>query len=63
MGKGRDAGGVWKWLIDIAACLLVFVSLTGLILIWFIHKHRTAGLVLLAAGLFTTYLVYVIWAR
>ncbi len=61
--KGRDSGGIWKWLIDISAVLLVFVSLTGLILIWFIHKHRAAGLILLAAGIVLTYATYVIWAR
>jgi hypothetical protein len=61
--KGRDSGGVWKWLIDISAALLVFVSLTGLILIWFIHKHRAAGLTLLAIGLGATYAIYLIWAR
>ena len=58
---GRDSGDTWKWLIDASAALLVFVSLTGLILIWFVHKHRTAGLLLLAAGSLLTYLLYAIW--
>jgi hypothetical protein len=61
--KGRDSGGVWKGLIDISAVLLVFVSLTGLALIWFINKHRSAGLMLLAAGVIVTYLLYVISSR
>jgi len=56
--KGRDTGGPWKLLIDVSAGLLTFVSLTGLVLIYFIHKHRVAGLALLAAGLALTSLVY-----
>lgn len=49
--KGRDAGKVWSVLIDASAVLLVLVSLTGLVLIWFMHKRRTPGLVI--AGLAT----------
>lgn len=48
--KGRDTGAAWKLLIDVAAVLLTLVSLSGLVLIFFIHKHRTAGLLALAAG-------------
>ncbi len=44
--KGRDTGKVWGWLIDASAILLVLVSLTGLVLIWFVYKRRTAGLTL-----------------
>jgi uncharacterized protein len=48
--KGRDAGATWKLVIDISAALLTFVSLTGLVLIYFIHKHRLSGVILLVAG-------------
>ena len=48
--KGRDTGGVWKALIDVSAGLLTFISLTGLTLLYFIHKHRVAGFLLLLAG-------------
>ncbi|HMC76693.1 MAG TPA: PepSY-associated TM helix domain-containing protein [Vicinamibacterales bacterium] len=48
--KGRDSGEVWKALIDVSAGLLTFISLTGLVLLYFIHKHRVAGFVLLLAG-------------
>jgi hypothetical protein len=58
--KGRDAGGVWKALIDVSAGLLTFISLTGLILLYFIHKHRVAGILLLLAGGALTGLI--IWA-
>ena len=46
--KGRDSGPAWKLLIDLSAALLTFVSLSGLVLIYFIHKHRFAGLMSLA---------------
>jgi uncharacterized protein len=59
--KGRDTGGVWKAVIDISAALLVFISLTGLSLLYFVHKYRLAGMILLGAGALTTYIVYVVW--
>ena len=59
--KGRDTGGVWKGAIDISAALLAFISLTGLVLLYFIHKHRFAGLVLLALGAAASVIVYVAW--
>jgi uncharacterized protein len=58
--KGRDSGGVWKALIDVSAGLLTFISLTGLILLYFIHKHRVAGFFILVAGGALTGLI--IWA-
>lgn len=59
--KGRDTGNVWKVLIDVSAGLLTFISLTGLILIYFIHKHRLAGVILLLAGGALTGLLYAAW--
>jgi hypothetical protein len=56
--KGRDAGPAWKLLIDISAALLTFVSLSGLVLIYFIHKHRLAGIVSLLAGGALATLIY-----
>jgi hypothetical protein len=59
--KGRDTGGVWKAAIDLSAALLVFISMTGLILLYFVHKYRLAGIILLSAGALTSYFVYVVW--
>ena len=59
--KGRDTGAGWKVFIDVSAILLVFVSLTGLVLIWFVHKHRLAGLLFLLAGGVLSYVVYAFW--
>ena len=55
--KGRDSGPVWKAMIDRSAALLTFVSLTGLILIYFIPA-RFSGLLALAAGAAIGGLVY-----
>lgn len=56
--KGRDTGRVWSVVIDISAAILVFISLTGLILLYFVHKYRLAGIILCGAGALVTYLVY-----
>ena len=56
--KGRDAGKVWSGLIDASAILLTLVSLTGLLLLFFVYKRRTSGLILAAAGTVLCYLVY-----
>jgi uncharacterized protein len=59
--KGRDTGGTWRALIDVAAWLLAALSLTGLVLIYFIHKHRLAGVATLLAGGAVTMLLYWMW--
>ncbi len=59
--KGRDTGGVWKAAIDVSAALLVFIAVTGLILLYFVHKYRLAGIILFGAGAVITYIVYVAW--
>lgn len=57
--KGRDSGGAWKFVIDVSAGLLCFVSLSGLVLLYFLQKHRAAGVLLTLIGGLATYLVYV----
>ncbi|HEY8998319.1 MAG TPA: PepSY-associated TM helix domain-containing protein [Edaphobacter sp.] len=56
--KGRDAGKVWSLLIDGSAILLTLVSLSGLLLLFFVYKRRTSGLILAAIGGLVCYLVY-----
>ena len=48
--RGRDAGSTWAWLIDVAGVFLVFLSVTGLGLLWYLKKVRLSGLVTLVAG-------------
>jgi hypothetical protein len=57
--KGRDAGKVWSGLIDASAILLTLVSLTGLLLLFFVYKRRTSGLILAAAATIACYIIYV----
>lgn len=56
--KGRDTGKVWSAVIDISAVLLTLVSLTGLILIFFVYKRRLSGLILAAAATLVCILLY-----
>ena len=59
--KGRDTGAIWKAVIDVSAVLLLFISATGLVLLYFVHKYRLAGIILFGAGAAVTYLAYIIW--
>lgn len=61
--KGRDTGKTWFWVIDIAAGLMVLISLTGLILLLFIKRKRVNGLILLVTGTIVVYLLYRIWGQ
>ena len=56
--KSRDAGKVWSGLIDASAILLTLVSLSGLLLLFFVYKRRTSGLVLAVAGATLCYFLY-----
>ena len=56
--KGRDSGKSWAWLIDISAVLMTVLSASGLILILFIKKKRTNGLIVAAIGAAVCYLIY-----
>jgi hypothetical protein len=59
--KGRDTGKVWGGVIDLSAALLVFISVTGLVLLYFVHKYRFAGILLIGAGAAASYLLYAAW--
>ena len=56
--KGRDAGEMWVRLIDISAVLMTLVSITGLLLVFFLQKKRLSGLLSLVAGAVLCYLAY-----
>jgi hypothetical protein len=56
--RGASTGPVWSWVIDACAILLAVVALTGLTLLFFIYKRRTAGLILAAAGAVACWIVY-----
>jgi hypothetical protein len=56
--KGRDTGRAWSWLIDASAVLMTLVSLTGLVLIWFVKRRRLSGLMLAGVCAVACYLIY-----
>jgi hypothetical protein len=56
--KGRDTGAVWSVVIDVVAILMTLVSLTGMLLLLFIKRKRSSGLILALIGLALAYLVY-----
>ena len=59
--KGRDSGRSWAWVIDLSAGLLVLVSFTGIILLFYLTKKLANGLMAGFAGALVCYLVYAIW--
>ncbi len=59
--KGRDSGKAWSWMIDASAVLMTLVSLSGMLLIFFLQKRLSSGLLTAAAGALACYLVYRIW--
>ncbi|AWN23493.1 peptidase [Deinococcus irradiatisoli] len=57
--KGRDAGGAWSWVIDVSGIFLVVVALTGLGIMLFLKKVRTASLIsIVVGGLVMGYLMW-----
>ena len=56
--KGHDAGRAWGWVIDASAVLLTLVSLSGLLLLFFVYKRRVSGIVVAAAGALFCWLVW-----
>jgi hypothetical protein len=56
--KGRDAGSTWAWLIDAAAVLMILVSLSGFLMIFFLKKRRFSGLVVTFIGAVLLFLFY-----
>ena len=59
--KGRDSGKGWSYLIDISAIFLTVVSLSGLVMLFFLKKKRLAGILVAIVGGVICYLVYKIW--
>jgi hypothetical protein len=61
--KGRDTGTAGSVFVDVSAILLILVSLTGLLLLLFLRKKRTSGLLVAAFGLIICWLIYTIWIK
>jgi uncharacterized protein len=48
--KGRNTTSSFKWVIDIIAILLIIISLSGLVLQFFLRKRRRSAYITAAAG-------------
>ncbi|ASU34871.1 PepSY-associated TM helix domain-containing protein [Mucilaginibacter xinganensis] len=57
--KGRDTGKGWSVTIDLVALFMILVSLTGIIMMCFIKKKRSNGLLLGVLGFVVVYLLYI----
>ena len=49
--KGRHAGPVWFWFIDLFAVACILFTLTGLLLLWLHSRHRPSTWPLVGLGL------------
>jgi hypothetical protein len=56
--KGRDTGRAWSLFIDIAAIVMAVVSLSGLVLLFYLKRRLMSGLITAAAGAALVYLLY-----
>jgi uncharacterized protein len=59
--KGRDTGPVWSVLIDASAILMTLISLTGLILLFYLKLKRVTGLVVALVGTAIVLGLYRLW--
>jgi hypothetical protein len=57
--KGRDTGPAWAVVIDLSAALMVVISLTGLVLLFYIKRRRIPGTFIGLGG--TVALVAMYW--
>jgi uncharacterized protein len=48
--KGRDTGPVWSVVIDVSAGLMTLISLSGLVLLFYLKLRRVSGLVVALVG-------------
>jgi hypothetical protein len=56
--KGRDSGPGWSWVIDLSAGFLTLVSLSGLVMLFFLKNKRVRGLLVAVVGGAICYLAY-----
>lgn len=59
--KGRDTGNKWGMVLDVSAVLMICVSVTGLMLVFYLIKRRVSALLVLAVGGVLFYLLYLVF--
>lgn len=61
--KGRDTGPGWSLVVDLSALLMVVVSLTGMVLIYFVKRRFVSGVIMAVAGCVVSYLAYAVLVK
>ena len=56
--KGRDTGPGWSLVVDLSAVLMVAVSLTGMVLIYFVRHRFVSGVLIAGLGSLLSVLAY-----
>jgi hypothetical protein len=56
--KGRDTGRVWSVVIDVSAVLMTVISLTGLILLFYLKLRRIPGVIVALIGTVIAFVLY-----
>ncbi len=59
--KGRDTGKAWSWVIDVSAVGMTIISLTGLVLLFYLKRRRLPGLVVTVVGAVAVLVVVWLW--
>ena len=59
--KGRDTGAVWSAVIDLSAALMILISLTGLVLLFYLKLKRVSGVMVALAGTAVLIVIYWFW--
>jgi hypothetical protein len=59
--KGRDTGAVWSAVIDFSAGLMTLISLSGLVLLFYLKLKRVTGVVVALAGTAILIVIFRIW--
>ena len=59
--KGRDTGAVWSAVIDLSAGLMTLISLTGLVLLFYLKLRRVPGVVVALSGTIVLIVIFRFW--
>jgi hypothetical protein len=59
--KGRDTGAAWSLVIDLSAGLMTIISLSGLVLLFYLKLRRVSGVIVALAGTAILIIVFRLW--
>ena len=59
--KGRDTGAIWSLVIDLSAGLMTVISLTGVVLLFYLKLRRVSGVMIAVIGTVILIAIYRLW--